>query len=86
MAFSLFWDGFGGLGVGHAELRSSSPLRLIGTSEGYLRGPLGASRQEASKSMALRQKVQPCVKKYGARIFYSAIAPFNGTKRFEFLL
>lgn len=66
VAFSLFWGGFRGVEVGRVELWISSQLGRIRTSEGYLRGLLGPSRLEASKSTALRQKVWPRVKKCGA--------------------
>lgn len=66
VAFSLFWGGFWGGAVGRVELWSSSQLGRIRASEGYLRGLLGPSRLEASKSTALRQKVWPRVKKCGA--------------------
>ena len=57
VAFSLFWDCFRGVEIGRVVLRSGSQPRPIGTSEGYLRGPLGLLRHEASKSRVPRQKV-----------------------------
>lgn len=57
VAFFLLVEGvFWGVGVGRAELWNGSQLRLIGPSERPLRGSLGASRQEALKSMGLASK------------------------------
>jgi len=62
--FAVLWW-FWGVEAGCVVPWRSLWWRLIGASEGWLRGSLGASRQKASKSVALRQKVQLRVKKYG---------------------
>ena len=75
VAFSLFWSGFRGGAVGCVVPWRNLCRRLFGASEGWLRGSLGPSRLEASKSKAPRQKVCPrvkkceaCVKRYRASV------------------
>jgi len=57
VAFSLFWSGLLGVGVGRTGLSSGSQPGRIGASEPTLRRCLVRLQLEASKGSAPRQKV-----------------------------